>query len=265
MPEENQDANIATEENLSEEASSTSQSAENQSQENTKADAQAAPEKDENAQPFHQHPRFQELISEKNELKTKLSQMERILQEKVEGPKQSPMDVATEKLKALGIEEKSAKEILDAARIASSGDVEGRLKSVEQASVQREIDSWLSDFAKSHDDYGKLEPQMYGVFQALPDQTQKLIASDPMGVQLLYDHVKQQNVQEELNKARQNGANEAYKNKQIKSSLSPTTGGSKNPPGEYTRSGIAKMSTADYAKLRADINKAAKEGRVRDE
>lgn len=265
MPEENQDANTATEENLTQEASSTSQTQENQTQENTKADAQAAPEKDEKSLPFHEHPRFQELISEKNELKNKLSSMERILQERDQPKGPSPMDVATEKLKNLGIEEKAAKEILEAVKLTSASQVESRLHNVEQASVQREIDSWLSDFAKSHDDYSKLEPQMYSVFQALPDATQKLVASDPMGVQLLYDHVKQQNVQEEINKARQNGANEAYKNKQTKSSMSPSPAGSKNPPGEYTRTRIAEMSNTEYAKLRLDIQKAAKEGRIKEE
>lgn len=239
------------------------ESTEIQSTEQTTADAQDGSNKTEvKPQPFHEHPRFKELISEKNELKQKLSQMERVLQERDQPRQPSPEDLALEELKSLGVEEAAAKKVLNSVKLVSNSYADQRIKSLEQASVQREMNSWVDDFSKSHEDFKNLEPQMYEVLKSLPENTQALVASDPMGVQLLYDHVKMQNVSEELNKARKDGANEAYKNKQTKTSLTPTPGGSKNPPGALTRKSIDKMPLAEYKKRRDEIWAALKDGSI---
>lgn len=218
------------------------------------AEANSAPEpsKEDNL-PFHQHPRFKELISEKNNLKNQLSQMERLMQEKFKAPQENPIDVARKKLTTLGVDEKAADEVLSAIKLVANSYTDSQVSPLKEATTQKEIDSWLSDFSKSHEDYEKLEPQMYEVFTALPPQTQSLIASDPMGVELLYDHVKQQNLKEELNNSYQKGVNDGYKNKLSKSSMTPGPAGSPNPPGDITRESIAKMSLAQYKERRGEV------------
>jgi hypothetical protein len=248
MPEENKDANDLAEN------SSTSAAVENEnteSSEKTQAEANSAQTSEkEDSLPFHQHPRFKELIEEKNELRGQLSHMERLLNEKLNSQTQSdPLEGARAKLKGLGVDDKAAAELLDAVRIVA----DNRVGNLEKANVQQQIDSWVTDFSRSHKDYEELEPQMYEVFSALQPRTQQLIASDPMGIQLLYDHVKQQGSEQSAKKAYQDGVKAGYKNKQEKSSVSPTTGGSTNPPGELTRKSIDEMSIEEYKKRRKEI------------
>lgn len=262
MSEENQDANTQAEDSST--STTVSETETNTEAVKTQAEESSAQtgKESEDSLPFHQHPRFKELINEKNELKNQLSQMERILQQKDETKAPSPLEVAKGKLKSLGVKDEAAAELLETMRLVS----DSRVQNIEQASVQREIESWVSDFSRNHKDYEELEPQMFEVFQALPQRTQQLIASDPMGIQLIYDHVKMQNVSKELEKAHEDGVKAGYKNKQNKTSVTTTVPGSQNPPGgELTRESIAKMSPAEYKSKQKEIWEAYRAGRIKGE
>lgn len=216
-------------------------------------EAKSSPQPKEENTPFHEHPRFRELISEKNQLKEQLSNMERVLQEKFESPKQTVSDIAKQKLVSLGLEDKAAQELLEAVKLVSSGYTDQRLQPIEQAHNQLETDAWIDSFSKEHKDFESLQPQMTQVFQALPKNTQYTIASDPMGLQLLYSHVKMQNMEKELKSSYQSGVEAGYKNKQSKSSITPSPAGSKAPPGEITRKGIREMTPEKYAQLKKEL------------
>jgi len=261
MPENEKDANQEAEESSTSTLTSTEETS--QEAENTPVEESSTqPKGDKGDLPFHEHPRFKQLIDEKNELKDQLSQMERILQEKTEPIKQgpTPLEVAKGKLKKLGVTDAAAEELLDAVRLVS----DNRVASIEQATVQQQIEGWVAEFARSHEDYEALEPQMFGVFQKLPQKTQQLLASDPMGIQLLYDHVKQQGAKEELKKAREDGVKAGYKTKQSKTSVTSTTGGSPNPPGELSVKKVSEMSLDEYKAHRKEILEAMRSGTLKD-
>lgn len=247
MAEEAMDANQGSEPSV--EPNVEPQAAEN----NAPAAANAAPQQKEDSLPFHQHPRFQELISEKNELKDKLSTMERLLQERDQPAKPSPMELAKKELVDLGIEDKAAERIVNSIKLVSDASTESRVAPVEQVTAQREVDNWLKDFSKEHKDFNELEPKMNETFKALPERTQTMLASDPMALELLYNHVKAQQVKEEVDKAYRKGVEDGYKNKQNKASGSPGSNGSANPPGEISRKSIAEMSLEEYKKNRTEI------------
>ena len=232
---------------------STEPNAEPKVEANAPAVANTAPEPKEENTPFHKHPRFQELISEKNELTNKVSQMEKLLQEKFEPKGPTPMELAKQELSSLGLDDKATEKLLKAVQHITRGDIETSVAPVSKALAAKEIESWVEKFAKEHEDYEELEPKMAETFYALPAETQKMLASDPVGTQLLYDHVKQQMVKEELKKSYEKGVSDGYKNKQNKSAGSPTTGGSANPPGELTREAIKNMSLEEYKKNRVQI------------
>lgn len=220
---------------------------------NSPAAANAAPEATEENTPFHKHPRFQELVSEKNQLKNKISEMERILQERSEPKGPTPFEMAKQEIASLGLDDKATEKLLKAVQYITKGDIEANVAPMQQALAAKEIETWVDNFSKEHKDYVELEPKMAETFASLPEATQRMLASDPMGTQLLYDHVKQQRVDEELKKSYEKGVNDGYKNKQNKSAGSPTTGGSVNPPGELTREAIKNMSIEEYKKNRAQI------------
>lgn len=214
----------------------------------------------EKEQPFHEHPRFKELIAEKNDYKERLSKMETVLQEKF-NPRPDPFSQAQERLVKLGMKEDAAKEVLEAVKMVSSNYTDQRVAPIEQSAVKAEVDGWIDNFRRSHEDFDALEPKIYEAYKALPSITQQVIASDPMGLELLYDHVKVQNMKDELKKAESRGAKSAYENKQIKSGMSPTPGAN-NPPGGFTRESIASMNNTEYAKNKAAIWAALREGKI---
>lgn len=255
MPEELMDANGSAEEAGPAAESSPVAEVETKEPVNTPAEANSVQKPKEESLPFHEHPRFKELISEKNQLRDQLSNMERILQERSAPPAPSPYDTAKQKMVKLGLDESAAQELVDSMKTIAGAAVDGRVQPMEAASVQREIDNWTSDLAKEHEDFDNLRPQMYEVFRALPDSIQQLVSSHPIGIRLVYDHVKAQNMEKELKSSYQNGVEAGYKNKQSKSSIAPAPVGSKNPPGEITRKAIAEMSIAEYKKNRDKIMK----------
>jgi hypothetical protein len=256
MPEELMDANGEAKE--AGPAAESSPVAEVETKEPVKASAEtnSVQQPKEESLPFHEHPRFKELINEKNQLRDQLSNMERILQKQSEPAKPSPYDAVKQKMLGLGLEDKAAQELVDSMKTVANAAVDSRVQPIEAASVQREIDGWTSDLAKEHEDFDSLRPQMYEVFRALPDTIQQLVSSHPIGVRLMYDHVKAQNMEKELKSSYQNGVEAGYKNKQSKSSIAPAPVGSKNPPGEITRKAIAEMSIAEYKKSRDKIMKS---------
>lgn len=257
MPEENQDANTEIVENPSESTTvDVASNNESKTQEEANSSESESSNEAEN-QPFHKHPRFQELVREKNQLKSQISNMERILAEKSGPAKPDPIALARKELTDLGMKEDAAEKVLNAAKLAAKAELGDRVNAVEANAGKREMDAWLNDFSKNHEDYAELEPQMFEVFQALPDNTKTLVVSDPMGLQLLYDHVKVQNMKDELDKSYKKGTEDGYKSKKNKSSISPTPGGSKNTPGEVTRKSVGEMSLQEYKKLRDEIGLAA--------
>lgn len=246
MPEEEMDANaVAT--------ASSAEAKTNDSSlktETAPADAKSAQseENDNSSQPFHKHPRFQELVEEKNELKNKLSEMERLLQEKFDKTTTpDPIEVARTRLEKLGVKREAAEELIETFKIVS----DSKTQNLEKAAVKQEIDRWIEDFSRSHNDYESLEPQMYQVFTALPVRTQQMVASDPIGLQMLYDHVKQQGSDELVKKAKAEGIKEGYQKKQDKNSVSPTVGGSQKTPDTMSRKALAEMPQSEYNKLSA--------------
>ena len=212
--------------------------------------------------PFHEHPRFQELVKEKNEFKSRTERLEqevRALRTSSESrlPKheeKSPVEAIFEKLTKAGVEEKSARLLAESTVEAATSVADKRVAPVEAAAIQGAIDRHIEEFARDHKDYKDLQPQMYEVFKSLSESDQEYFAKSPKGLQFLYDHVKVAKAEEEVQKAFERGKQEGYAGKKSKESFAPTVGAAtKVPSSELTEEQIRDMSIEDYMKRRLEI------------
>jgi hypothetical protein len=224
-------------------------------------DAKSTPSDTSSAEQRVPYGRFQELVHEKNEMKEKLSNMERLLQERQEPKGPTPMELSKKELVDLGIREDAAEKMLGAFRRVSKADAQEVAAPLVQKTAQAEVDNWINDFSKEHEDFKTLEPQMNEVFASLPQQTKFTIASDPKGLELLYAHVKQMNSKQSLDEAYKRGVEDGYKGKAKKSSVTPGLSGKTSPPGELTPETIGKMSLKEYKERRDEILKLVQPGR----
>ncbi len=250
---------------VNQESPAESSAAESQESEETSAPAEAnsaSPEtkpeakseaKKENDNKIPQD-RFNEVIGERNELRKRLENLESRFTKQEDANRPNPVDLAVQKLMKRGIDEESARILVETQLEVTNSVVNDRVAPIEKHSVEAEIGAWTKEFANSHKDYAELEPLMYSVFQSLPEQTQTLVVSSKEGLELLYSHAKRQKLESDLDKRYQQGVNDGYKNKASKSSVSsePMSG---QKPGLPSLEDIGNMSLEDYKKVRNTVLK----------
>lgn len=164
---------------------------------------------------------------------------------------------ATERLSKLGVAPEAAKEIAEIMGELAGETAQEVVKPLAAHDVQQEINNWTREFARSHDDYEDMAPEMHKALVSLPEPMQDLIAVDPRGLELLYAYAKQNGMSAELQKARQEGAEEAYGTKRLKSAVSGSHGAAPSQPKVMTEQDIADMPVKEYMKLREDPRKWA--------
>lgn len=204
--------------------------------------------------------RFQEVIHQKNEIAQKLEDLEKRLQTQeittIQKAKVDSSQKYIQSLTARGMDEQVAQLIVDTASSLTKEQLEQRVAPLEKASLAQQIDAWTDKFAKEHKDYNELSPEMHRVFEALPEHNKQMIASSPMGLEFLYDHVKVQQLEKSKNESFQKGAEQAYATKGMKQAVSSTTGASANPPVGVTRKDVGGMGLKEYEKRREEIFEA---------
>jgi len=193
--------------------------------------------------------RFKEINDAKNDLSKRLELLEGRFQDQEEKSQPSPVDNAVQRLVSKGMDEDSAKELVETQFEIARSAIEPMRKSTAQA----EIDSWVKDFKANHSDYDELEPLMYETFKSLDPQTKDAIASSKQGVELLYSHVKNKKLESQLEVRYQEGLKAGYKGKRDKSAVSTSEGSSTTKHGLPSPQDIASMSLEEYAERREEI------------
>lgn len=159
---------------------------------------------------------------------------------------------ASERLSKLGVEPAAAKEIAEIIDELAGERAQEAVKPLAAHDVQQEINGWTREFARTHDDYEDMAPEMNKVLVSLPEQMQAMVAIDPKGLDLLYAYAKQNNAGADLQRARQEGAEEAYSTKRLKGAVSGSQGAAPSQPKVLTEQDITEMPMKEYMKLRED-------------
>jgi hypothetical protein len=199
--------------------------------------------------PFHEHPRFKELIEEKNALKQKLDEMQSQIASTLNKQNQvSPVDEAVDKYVKAGLKEDQARLLAETSAELSSKIANQRVAPMEQATLQNTIDSWVDKFAKEHEDYEALQPLMFEMFSKLPVAQKDKLSSSPEGIDYLYSKAKAQKADDLIQAAFKKGVQEGYTKKQEKVAGSSSAGGSPVSPSDFSDESIAAMSPEVYKK-----------------
>lgn len=208
--------------------------------------------------PFHEHPRFKELISEKNELKRQLEEVHsRMSSEPVK--RENPAEKLINKFTKAGLNPEIAKTLSEGIVEGSSEVVNTRVAPVESAALEQEVANMTARFAESHADFKEVQPQMYELYKSLPEDLADAIAKDKTGkgLETLYASAKSAKVKDIEKAAYEKGVQDGFKQKNLKTSVSPS-GGSSAPQtkGEFSDSDLDQMSLSEYLKNRDTILKA---------
>lgn len=225
---------------------------------NPPAESNSAQQKpEENKIPYD---RFKEKVDEVNQyknetlqLKNSLKELEAKLEERLPPMQQTENPLVQSVVKEMvdnGLEENAAKALATSMiKLAES--------QVQPIRHEVETDKWLSDFANKHPDFD--ENKIGEIFSALPKRAQLAVASAPEMLELMYSHAKVQGFEQELEKARKEGAAAAYDNKQLKAGVTsaPTAAAI---PENYDISNInekiGKMPLREYEANRDKILKS---------
>lgn len=197
--------------------------------------------------------RFKEVIDEKNALNTKLKEIEdRLNKQEQTAFSQAEVEKANravQKLMAQGVDESVAKLLADTMAEIAEEKVSTRVAPVEQMSAKREVDSWVQDFARSHNDYDELKPRMEEVFSKLPEPMKNMVVADKLGLEMLYRYVKGVESESAVAKAKQDGRNEAYNNQKLKTAISGTPNSAPTQKNTPSVADIESMSIEQYREL----------------
>lgn len=244
MSEENMDANSVVE------SSATTQSSE-PVLEQSPASEQPAPvagtEKGE--VPFHEHPRFKELINEKNSLKQQVESLSSQIASSLNRQNEvDPLEEARKELASLGVEPKAAEKLTSVMAKLYDAKTNKRIAPLEERAQKFAVDKHIDEFAKSHSDYNELQPTMAKILESYPKDIQMSMSNDPLGVDFLYSKAKAQKSQDLIDGAYKKGVQDGYLKKGEKIAGSTSAGASPVAPSDYSEESIQKMSVEDYKK-----------------
>ena len=225
-------------------------------QANPPAEENSAPEKEEGSK-FVPYDRFKEVIDEKNQYASRFKELEDRLNGYESAQRfsrqESTQNKALEILTKAGLPKDSAEVLSQAMNEIAKQSVDSRVTPLEQMSVQRVIASWTRDFAQEHSDYEQLKPDMMKIYESLPEAMQNLTVADKAGLEMLYAYAKYQRMDKDVEKARQEGKNEAYKTQKLKGAVSNSPNSSPAPSPNLTPEKIEKMSYSEWAKIRESL------------
>jgi polyhydroxyalkanoate synthesis regulator phasin len=208
--------------------------------------------------PFHNHPRWQELQSEKKKMAEKIAEMEERLNSFESVPKKtetpatpSRSDSLIKKFEDWGMTPEAAKatvqDIIEAAK--------EQVAPIDQRTGVLVAEKRIDEFKRSPEgkNYDALEPEMTKIFKGFNSEVQRAVARDPNGIKMLYDLAT-------LRSKESIAVEESKK----KGSIRGTGGSSSASAGEtkWTREKIKNLSDADFMKFQSEIAKAAARGEV---
>lgn len=207
--------------------------------------------------------RLNEVIEQRNELKTRYEELERRLQA-VEKPQETQENKYIKTLVERGMDEDAAKLLVETASMIAEEKAESFVQPVLQKSAKREVDEWRTTFAKAHPDFIQLEPKMLETFKGLSKEMREYVVSSDKELENFYYMVKGREADASAAKAAQLAADEAYKTKGLKTAVSSTPGATatNTTQATFTREQIAQMDSATYLKNRARIMELMNEGKL---
>ena len=213
--------------------------------------------------PFHEHPRWKEVMEEKNNMKMQAEMLAREVETlkrqnagNNEASKQKSMfDEYVDKYVNKGMDRASATDFVQ--------DLFGVAQTVSQQSVaplyqtqgQLTLSQSLSSFEKDNPDYKKYSTKMSEILATMPKQDQDWIMMNlPRGLKQLYNEAKEADREVIEKEQVEKGRREAYEKKQEKASVSQSRSSSLGTITESLVEELKSLSNEQYSKRKAEFD-----------
>jgi hypothetical protein len=241
-----------------------------------KSPAESIPVQPKEEKPGHiPYPRFKEVNDTKKSLETQVAELQRQLAGRKEAPSEivdpekmekEAMSKAVEKLVSNGMAPQAAavfaEVFKDLARKEGKklrpeiDEVKSKLNEfAEKGKTEEGISKWQADFRKSHKDYDEYDADMTKKWEELDGNAQRALVASPKAYELLYSSVKADRLEAATAKAREEGRQETYGTRTLKSAVSSTPGSTAKPGQKVTAEDVAGMSLKEYKDNREKILK----------
>lgn len=243
MPEEPIDANTASESSTDE---ATTQETETETQAGEKPVVET---KESDKAPFHEHPRFQELISSNRELKSQIEALknQQMQSRSQETPQKSAITRAIERYVSKGVDPQIARELVED-QVAIANEISSRqTMPLYETQQQANLKVAFETFKATHKDYEEVRPEMLEVLNSLPLAIKVGFVQSPSeGLDLIYDRVMSTKRAKLESDAVQKGKDEAYSKKKEKSAQASSS--TSSPEMSDDEKELAEMDLATYMK-----------------
>lgn len=245
------------------ESSSDSQATKDNGTATTQVDEKSTATKDSSSDiPFHEHPRFKELVDEKNQYKMQLElfrkevdDLKKQNQGNMEASKnQSAFDLAVDRLVKKGMDHSTATEFVKDQVELMQTVVQQNVAPLYQSQGQLTLSQTLDSFRQKYPDYDKYKTKMSEILASMPKSDQDWIMSNlSRGLKTLYDEAKEKDKEIIEKELIEKGKQEAYNKKREKVSISQTKGSSVIT--EDLIEELSKLSPEEYAKRKPEFDK----------
>ena len=257
MLDENADAKQQAEQSSSSEVIDKNDSTSTQESEKLSVDS-----KSNGDAPFHEHPRFKELIEERNREKIEKElykrEVETLRQQNVgsnEVSKQRNIfDNAVDELVGLGMERNNAMRFVQQQTAISQAVASQYITPVAQNVQNYQLNQAVTTFSREHKDYDQLKNKMSDILASLPEKAKNLVLEDISGgLDYLYNRAKDAQIKDIEKTSLEKGRQEAYEKKQEKSSLSSSK--SSVTDRKVSLDSLKDMDMEDYAKKKKEYDR----------
>ena len=185
---------------------------------------------------FHNHPRFKELVSEKNELKKQnemiMQEMEKIRSQIPQRQSENRPDELVQKVKHfLNTDDATAEEFVRLQEQIAERKAGQIVRPVSETALQTRVDMITDRFFEQNKDAKELEPEMKKVLLEMnPYDRAQVVRMSDGGLSTLYERAKNKKLSDLLEKSKNDGRNEAYENKSAKQSITSGSSGNSSMP-----------------------------------
>ena len=211
--------------------------------------------------------RFKEVIDTRNQYESKFEELNNRLSAyeaaQAEKQKTNASEKYTQRLQAAGMAPEVASLLAEVMSSVGRDIVGEAVGPLQQESAATRVDQWVDKLARTHKDWGELEPEMEKILGSMPKQMQPMFISSPQGLEMLYAKAKLEKAQKSEQAAFSAGAKAAYDNKGLKAAVASTPGASAAKPNSaITLEAIGKMTTDEYRARHKEIVQAFESGQL---
>lgn len=213
-----------------------------------------------NGNEFHNHPRFQELVQEKNTMKREMEAMklQMVRERQQQSQQHEDQDVVQELATMYGVEPDVAGRLVNTFGKIAERRANRIVQPTSETVLKTRIEQRIGDFKRDNADFDTYLPTISEIWSSLSEEDKYYLSKTSKGgIDILYNAAKIKDLPKLQKDIKNEGRNEAYQNQNLKNSMSSSTSASVGKNDEVLNlDDIRNMSPDEYTKRKKAIDEA---------